>query len=523
MNIDTDIVAEKPEGMTSKSNQNQCRICYSIADFFVPLSKTINGNSLAEMLRYCVKLEINENDGFPYHCCTECKSDLEVSYKMVIRCHESNNKFKEQLMQINLNSGSAADNIKTETDDEIMPVECIYAEPLFDVQLALDVKPAVKNETGVSLDVNSLNGTSSEYDNEIHDKGEQRKRRKEKLSGPKRCCRCKQKLSTMDEVREHSKTVHLSMKITDPAKIGSRPYECGICYKRYTTKKALGLHKQQLYIENLYKCNECDADFKSETSLNTHKETHAGDVVQPYNNRKGQQPRCCACYEQFETDEKLKQHANEIHLPETLNIEDTNNQYQCGLCFRRYKNVRILREHQLKPYRMQQYQCSTCGRIFRDKGAVADHERSHFDERAYVCPICAKSFVMKDSYRKHVKAHSLAEDRFKCETCGKGFKTKANLKGHFITHNPHHRPILCPMCPSTFARKVCLQAHMKLHTGEKPYTCDQCAAAFTFSTDYRRHVMAHQGLKPFVCSICGRGYPRKDYLRKHMANHSTQG
>ncbi|XP_058816451.1 zinc finger protein 658B-like isoform X2 [Topomyia yanbarensis] len=521
--------------MSPKPNQDLCRICYSLAVTYVPLSKTVNGNTLADMLRHCVNLEIDESDDLPYQCCTECKSDLEVAYKMVIRCHESDTKFREQLMQFNLNPGLLltddskpwiADTIKTEViaDDEIMPDECIYAEPLFDVQSTLDVKPTVKKETETNYDTDNSNGKTVNCNKEkAVDTDEKPKRKKQKLSGPKRCCRCKQKLSTMEEVREHSKTVHLSMKVTDPARIEARPYECGICFKRYTTKKALGLHKQQLYIENQHKCDQCEADFKSEASLNAHKETHTADVVQQYSNRKGQQPRCCACYEQFESDEQLKQHANEIHLPETLAIEDTNNQYQCDLCYRRYKNVRILREHQLKPYRLQQYQCSTCGRIFRDKGAVADHERSHLNERAYVCPVCAKPFVMKDSYRKHVKAHSLAEDRFKCDICGKGFKTKANLKGHFITHNPQHRPIHCTLCPSTFARKVCLQAHMKLHTGEKPYKCDQCDAAYTFSTDLKRHIMAHQGLKPYVCTICGRGYPRKDYLRKHMANHNAQG
>ncbi|XP_053695819.1 zinc finger protein 836-like [Sabethes cyaneus] len=514
--------------------QDVCRICSASSKLVLQLNEIVNGCSLVDMLRQCVNIEIDENDGLPYQCCKDCKSDLIVAYKMVTRCYESNTKLREQLMRISCEAGSSAledllkpcigeNEIKTEiVDDEMIANECIYAEPLIDFQANPEAIKTVKEEQCTN---NNENSSDNVLDKEDPDTVKS-KRKKVKLEAslPKRCCRCKYKLSTIEEMQQHSKNVHLSMKVIDPAKIKARPYECNVCFKRYTTKKALGLHKKQLYVENEHKCDQCGEEFRSESSLNTHKESHTLDVVQPYSNRKGQQPRCCACYEQFDTDEQLKQHAKDVHLPENAaSSEDSNNHYQCDLCYRRYKNIRILREHQLKPYRMQQYQCSTCGRIFRDKNAVADHERSHQDERAYVCPICAKSFVMKDSFRKHVRAHSLADDRFKCDICSKGFKTKANLKGHYITHNPHIRPLQCNLCPSTFARKVCLQAHMMLHTGEKPYKCDQCDAAYTFSTDLKRHIMAHQGLKPHVCTICGRGYPRKDYLRKHMANHSMQG
>ncbi|XP_055547009.1 zinc finger protein 431-like isoform X2 [Wyeomyia smithii] len=515
-------------------DQYLCRICSFSTKPVFSLNEVISGCSLIDMLRQCVNIEIDENDGLPYQCCTDCKSDLIVAYKMVTRCYESNTKLREQLMQISCEAGSALEvflkpyigenEIKTEVaDDEMIGDECIYAEPLVDFQPSTD---AVKEESSTNNNEHPLDIIPDKEDrDEASTEKVKPKRKKVKIepSIPKRCCRCKQKLNSVEEMQQHSKNVHLSMKIFEPAKINARPHECNVCYKRYTTKKALSLHKQQLYIENQYKCDQCVEEFRSESSLNAHKESHVLDVVQPYSNRKGQQPRCCACYEQFNTDEQLKQHARDVHLPEsTTATEDTNNLYKCDLCHRRYKNLRILREHQLKPYRTQQYQCSTCGRIFRDKNAIADHERSHQDERAYVCPICAKSFVMKDSYRKHVRAHSLADDRFKCDICNKGFKTKANLKGHYITHNPHIRPLQCNLCPATFARKVCLQAHIMLHTGEKPYKCDQCDAAYTFSTDLKRHIMAHQGLKPHVCTICGRGYPRKDYLRKHMANHSMQ-
>ncbi|XP_065088444.1 zinc finger protein OZF-like [Ochlerotatus camptorhynchus] len=539
--------------MSSSIDASSCRICSETAVTVISLREAVDGNSLADMLRYCVNLEIDQDDGLPYQCCTKCKHDLLVAHKLVIRCHQSDTKFRELLLETKSKSRHppeddlipmlTEDDIKTELaidEEDFDPQERVYADPLYAAHLVLDIKPTVKNEKGDKTeevtdadegdewdddkdeDYDPSNVETVMDDDDDDDIKEGKPRSKKKKTAPERCCRCRFKLTTMEEAREHSKTVHLSKRCTDPEKIAAKPFECDICFKRYTNKKAWRQHKSLLFIKNKFQCDQCDLSFRLERTLMQHKDSH-NNVIQPYSRRKDQLPRCCACYEQFDTDELLKKHADEVHYPESLSTDDKSNQFPCDLCHRRYKSMRILREHQSKPYRVTQYQCATCGRTYRDKSALADHERSHQEERAFICPVCSKPFAMRDSFRKHVKAHSVAQDRFKCEICGKGFKARANLKCHLITHNPQHRPILCTLCPATFARKICLQAHMKLHTGEKPYKCDQCDAAYTFATDLKRHIMAHNGIKPYVCTICGRGYPRRDYLRKHMANHCNQG
>ncbi|XP_001657160.2 gastrula zinc finger protein XlCGF26.1 [Aedes aegypti] len=521
-----------------------CRICFDTAVSVKSLADIVDGNSLADMLRHCVNLEINQNDGLPYHCCSKCKEDLIVAYRLVTRCHESDTKFREML-ETKFKQRSPTDNdLKpplTEDDIKIehdIDEEQIYAEPLLP-NFDLDTNSCVKEEDKDHLR-KKVKDKSDSSDDEIEDdddgKGDDGSNYEmqsdendsdddlpliRKNNTSERCCRCRIKLSTKEAVIEHLQAIHLIKRCTDSDKIKAKPFECDLCFKRYSTKRALRKHKLVLLVKNKFQCDQCELSFRLEKTLQRHKEGHR-NIVQPYSQRKDQLPRCCACFEQFDTDELLKKHADESHPPDEAAAEDPNKPFPCGLCNRRYKNMRILKEHQSKPYRTVQYQCATCGRTFKEKCALADHERSHGEERSFICPVCSKPFAMRDSFRKHVKAHSLAEDRFKCEFCGKGFKAKANLKCHLITHNPQHRPIQCTLCPATFARKVCLQAHMKLHTGEKAHKCDQCGATYTFATDLRRHIMAHNGIKPHVCTICGRGYPRKDYLRKHMANHDQK-
>ncbi|XP_065088442.1 gastrula zinc finger protein XlCGF46.1-like isoform X1 [Ochlerotatus camptorhynchus] len=526
------------------SNQ-PCRICFDTVENTVPLCSLEEGKTLTEMLWYCVKLEFCENDGLPYRCCMDCKGDLVVAYKLIARCRESDSKFRNQLAENKCTVGKlftdkhlTEDFIKTELESEI---ECVYTAPIKEESSDSsadendqdnkddnyvpdnddDDEDGEEDENEAAEDNNEDEQTDEQGSSDLDGDTPERKRRKyvkRKLSStPKRCCKCKARFEDSDQSEEHSK-VHFYSRIIDPQKIAARPHECSMCFKRYTKRRALQFHQRDMYIDKPFKCDECEQEFISETELNSHKQSHGKELDE----KKGQLPKCCACYEQFDTEESLQKHCIEVHLPESQSANnDKVNEFACHVCYRRYKTRRSLLNHKLKPYRNKQYQCAECGRIFRDKCALSDHERRHQGEQPFVCPVCSKPFAIKDSFRKHVKSHSIDDDHFKCETCGKGFKTKGNLKDHYITHASDYRPLVCSLCPATFARKSCLKSHMRMHTGEKPFKCHLCDASYAFSSDLKRHIMAHTGIKPYICNVCGRGYPRQDYLRKHLASHNN--
>ncbi|XP_055634673.1 zinc finger protein OZF-like [Toxorhynchites rutilus septentrionalis] len=530
-----------------------CRICSKSSTKIISLNEIVDGRTLVEMLRYCVTVEVFEGDDLPFQCCIDCKFDLIVAYNLVTRCRESDALFRSQLtdskdalrlLSYESNNATNANQFKTEFKTEN---ECIYAEPLCDLYVSNNEQSntLVREESGSSLNFKNDDETNNdnkigegymqeddrEDDNETNlenkvdgsDEIEYERKRSRYVkevssSSPKRCCKCKTRLKNIEQVEQHSK-IHIESRIFDEQIIAARPFECSVCFKRYTTKRSLQIHQREMYIDKQFQCDECDKDFLSESQLTNHKESH-----DKYSSgRMEQLTKCCACHQQFESEELLRKHADEIHLPESQSsTNDNEKKFICDICHRRYKTKRTLLEHKSKPYLTEQNMCTQCGKVFREQRTLIDHERCHQAERPFVCPICPKTFALKNSYRTHVKTHSLAEDRFKCEICSKGFKKKANLRLHSVMHEPDDdQPVNCNLCPATFARSISLKYHMKRHTDARKYKCDICGASYPFSSDFKRHIMAHKGIKPYVCNVCGKGYPRKDYLRKHLASHNT--
>ncbi|XP_055632912.1 zinc finger protein 808-like [Toxorhynchites rutilus septentrionalis] len=528
-----------------------CRICSKSSTNLISLNEIVNGRTLTEMLLNCVTIEVFEGDNLPFHCCLDCKFDLIVAYHLVIRCKESDILFRSQLtdskdaillLSHEINNATNSNQFKAEFKTEN---ECVFAEPICDLYVSNDEQPNIllRNESesfnnvddanhdnkigggyiqeNTREDGNETNPESTADDSDADEIVNERKHseyvKAESSSSPKRCCKCKTRLENTEQVEQHSK-IHIESKITDEQITKARPFECPVCFKRYTRKRDLLHHQREMYIEKKFQCDECDDDFLTEAQLVNHKKSHDKDNI----GNKIKLPKCCACYQQFESVDLLRKHADEIHLPESqTSTNDHENKFSCDICHRRFKTKRTLLTHKSKPNRGVEYQCAQCGKILRYKRALSDHERFHHgNERPYVCSICTKAFAGKEALQRHMKVHS-KEDRFKCEICNKGFKLKYYLKNHYITHNPDYRPISCSLCSATFTRKISLKSHMKMHTGDRPYKCDICDASYPFSSDLKRHIMAHKGIKPYICNICGRGYPRPDYLRRHLASHGV--
>ncbi|XP_055634672.1 gastrula zinc finger protein XlCGF26.1-like [Toxorhynchites rutilus septentrionalis] len=521
----------------------RCRICSKNSTKITSLSEIINGRTLAEMLRYCVTIEVFEGDYLPFQCCVDCKSDLIVAYNLAIRCKESDALFRSQLsdskdalrlLPYEFNNATNANQLKTEFKTE---TECVYVEP--DLYTSNDEQSNMltyeKNGSSSNFnnddeigegymqvddreddnETNRENNVDDSDDESVFERELRRCVKTKTSSSPKRCCKCKTRLENVEQVEQHSK-MHIMSRITDVQITTVRPFECSVCFNRYTKKRFLLRHQREMYIEKKFQCEECDKEFLTESQLANHKESHDKDN----SDRKEQLTKCCACYQQFESEELLRKHADEIHLPESQSsTNDNEKKFICDICHRRYKTKRTLLDHKSKPYRNEQNMCTQCGKMFREKRFLIDHERLHQGDRPLVCPVCSKTFAVKDSYRKHVKSHSIEKDRFKCEICSKGFRKKTNLKSHYITHRTDYRPMSCSICSASFARKATLKLHMRLHTGEKPHKCNMCDASFACPSNLKQHIMAHEGIKPYACHICGKRYPRQDYLRRHMVSH----
>lgn len=180
-----------------------------------------------------------------------------------------------------------------------------------------------------------------------------------------------------------------------------------------------------------------------------------------------------------------------------------NNENQCQLCLRIFKNFRLLKSHILKHY--QSFVCEVCGAEFYKKEYLLDHiTNRHTDLK---------------SDKKILK--------FNCRICSINFPTYPRKLEHMVENHGMKKPEFpCKLCPKIYIIKGLLNRHMKLtHLAEfkvKNYECDVCFKRFPRSHDVVRHKDTHfEGLN-YSCGICNHSFKLKTSLGRHMRRMHKQ-
>lgn len=82
-----------------------------------------------------------------------------------------------------------------------------------------------------------------------------------------------------------------------------KPYQCNVCFKRFTQKAHLTTHRRTHTGEKPYACHICQKRFAQSSHLNSHKRTHTGE--KPY--------YCVICSLGFCRKQRLEQHLRDVH------------------------------------------------------------------------------------------------------------------------------------------------------------------------------------------------------------------
>ncbi|ENN76714.1 hypothetical protein HUJ04_003597 [Dendroctonus ponderosae] len=234
---------------------------------------------------------------------------------------------------------------------------------------------------------------------------------------------------------------------------------------------------------NLFTCDLCFVNFRSERHLNEHKEVHESKDFH----------KCDICRLIFKDVTKLALHRY-IHT----------RTYICPICgFRatsKFRNSII--SHIKRHEDNYAVRCDRCNKGFFSKKKLEEHIEWHENIPKYQCQICFKKFPVKSYLTLHNKFNHKkelygTEEIFQCELCGRKFTFEKSFKRHLSCIHKIGKDftVKCPVCHKLIANNHNLKKHMKVHTGEKNFSCDVCGKTFSQRQYVTRHQRVHKEIK----------------------------
>uniref|UniRef100_UPI00358F6F9C uncharacterized protein isoform X1 n=1 Tax=Myxine glutinosa TaxID=7769 RepID=UPI00358F6F9C len=292
-----------------------------------------------------------------------------------------------------------------------------------------------------------------------------------------------------------------SMKRHMSIHTGDRPHECFDCGKGFLYKHTFDAHKLTHTGERPNKCSICGKGFSRKVTLKSHMRVHTEE--RPY--------KCSICDKNLRYKHTLKTH---------MMTHTGNYPYKCSVCGKGCSQKRNFKWHMRVHTGERPFKCSVCGKGFSRKDHLKLHMRVHTRECPDKCCVCGKKFSQKKCLKMHMRIHT-GERPYKCIDCGKGFLYKHIFDAHKLTHTGE-RPHKCFECGKGFLYKRTLDVHKLTHTGERPYKCFDCGKGFRDKNTLDVHKFIHTGERPYKCSVCGKLYSRKIHLKLHMGGHTGE-
>ena len=155
--------------------------------------------------------------------------------------------------------------------------------------------------------------------------------------------------------------------------------------------------------------------------------------------------------ENFDINEENLENISEGNEFQGTRIYHFEEQWECEICHRSYKEKRLLLRHknryhknemeEMRKLKIQQAllsdpnACEVCGKVFKNRYLLRYHRRSH-KEKTHQCHLCPKMFRNAAQLRRHGVTHLPdSEKPFECEVCLKRFCELVQKKNHMMKYH----------------------------------------------------------------------------------------
>ena len=207
---------------------------------------------------------------------------------------------------------------------------------------------------------------------------------------------------------------------------------------------------------------------------------------------------CCSlCGQDFNTDDALTAHLNEIHAGKGEIA------YQCVICLRRFKNRKCFLAHKRNQHRagakLRQHECYLCAKTFLKAQHLQAHvEHGHLGARPFKCDGCDKSYTTAYALNTHrVNTHGSDGERPKCNICDKTFSTKSLLNRHMLTEHERDSRLVCEACEAVYLSRETLEAHLRTcGLKRETFSCRECEKTYRNEDALTAHMRSAHGILP---------------------------
>ncbi|XP_053690670.1 zinc finger protein ZFP2-like [Sabethes cyaneus] len=487
------------------------------------------------MITACAGVEIDQPDFLSKNCCERCVEGLYIAFCIIMQCRDSDKKLRQivtakQNVEENTDEfrdaddlegfDSASNDTEGETPEEpceerqtnnlqtsVVSTTCCACRTDFETVDALTEHIKLVHEPEKTDDDPKkpfqCNMCFKRYFNKSSLNRHKRMatsaegvRLPEQINPVEhRCCGCRQDFESLDQLKKHSLVEHAASRVVSDE---TKPFECEICFKRYSNKTSLGKHFRDRFLDR-----------------------------QTRTIRKLSSNQCCGCRQKFNSKDQLLRHSKQVHEPDRLTTGLKS--FECGICFSSYSSKEAFDRHKYGNTINQMYRCQQCNKTFVKQIMLRFHERKYHSGvkqdviGPYQCTRCGKTFMQRSSLKNHEKDHERSE-RFECSICQKHFSSKGNLQTHMKLHSipsEQRARFECPICRVRFKTPNYLEVHARVHTGEKPYTCKYCSKQFAHASGHKQHLRTHSGIKPYACRFCCQEFTKRSNMLKHEKQHEA--